>query len=714
MADNERYILNPEERPPRDIDEPLDIERLVGETVSLIDYFYKCGESYNLTIKDLKTALKSYNSILYSVKITDPMIPILFKVQCRIYEEAIEHFKEKLDNLHYRIIEDTVDLTIKDDLDNFVVGINDYHSNDDLVSRILTKDVIFSVIGKKKSYFKPIIVAISTLADSLDKFYQDLYMKAVDNRKNYDYIAQFVSSEYDRLVNRGILGDLIVCRKVIFSLVSRYRDNKDEKDLDSTFSSENYHRLGLENINRLHAMHGVDNSADKHEDDEETDAYDDEEDTGIDNDEYTGSYNDETNEEKGIEAAISPKGATGGLNDSLFNDRQSSFNSISRKLGDIPNKINAVNRKFQLFRRKSKNYMFYRRYLGRIDSMWDFYANEAIVKENRMSGDPVLILKDKATEYINNFTDKLTQTHADLAIISKKMVQMKTPREALAHINLFLKEFNVNEDNIGSIPKNIVKATKKRLAEQLLSDHKIYGYTVDSIVEKNFPPADHAIVSLFVVNPHEVPEEMPITEIFDSADSFKIISSNEKEPVFNNFKLANKIISTGIQKSDVSEIARLQKMSLANMTDSIKIKKKALQQGTKLDDTDVESEEKALKQVKVIHKGIEKGMKYIVAMKKYTVKLIDAYFNIMMRIDNLCKAAVKAMLNIERAKSDNNSAYNKGFNTTSMKEHSEYMQNDDNNQTEGEREIASMNRREERSGTASRKLQLQDVMKKFR
>jgi hypothetical protein len=331
----------------------------------------------------------------------------------------------------------------------------------------------------------------------------------------------------------------------------------------------------------------------------------------------------------------------------------------------IPGMVNSVNKKFSMFRRKSKNAAFYRKYLGRIDHLYERYADEADIKENKMKDDPAQILKTEAREYIMNFVNDMNKIYDDLKDLYDKTESVSNSKEAFSIINKHLEEYAVSEKGVKKIPKFMKKITKKRIAEAMLKDNKIYGYTVESIVEKTYPPPNHTIVSLFVDNPQESAEDQKVSDIFKTIDSFKLISSNEKTPIYDVSKASNLLLKKGVQESDILAINKAKKASIKEL------KKQTNEDGKKVD--------KVTKKVmKYIWKGIEVGMFEVVATKKYATDMIDQYFKMMMRIDNLCKQCVVSMLDVEASKKTKN--YDTGFKSNKRK-YGEYRQN-----TQGEQD----------------------------
>jgi hypothetical protein len=330
------------------------------------------------------------------------------------------------------------------------------------------------------------------------------------------------------------------------------------------------------------------------------------------------------------------------------------------------------------------------KYIGRVDGLYERYADEAKLKENKMIDDPVKILKDDAKDYIVDVSDKFTDLQIELLDMAKRFSTMTNPKEMLSYINRYCGMYKSEMKKPNQIPTAMMKATRFKIANILLEHNKIYGYNAESIVENGkIPPANHAIVSLFVDRPDEEPFEQSVSDIFKEAASFKLIAKNEKEPIFEVTQVCNNLISKGIQSNDVKSIKRYKKESYRNVKSNL--------------NDFVENEDKPRKakamytsQVKNTWKGIQKSADYMVHTKSYISDLINGYFIMMMRIDNLCKECVTSLLNVERFKKD--SRYKTGFNADKKNDNNEYKQA--KNEKEYKNEATKEQEREEQRSKA--------------
>lgn len=358
-------------------------------------------------------------------------------------------------------------------------------------------------------------------------------------------------------------------------------------------------------------------------------------------------YNNLINNEIGEPLADDPLSSENyeySLEDAVGNVRQLGADAadVGKSLSEIPQMITEISRKFKMFRMKSKNHFFYKKYLGRIDHLYERYANEARVKENKMNGDPVKILKEKATQYIERVSDQFIALHGELMNMSKQIERAEDPKVALGIINKYLRDYKTDLTKANEIPVRMMKATKDRVAQIILEGNRIYGYTRESIIAKKVPPPNHTIVSLFVDNPHEVPEVQAVSDIFESVDSFKLIAANQKKPVFDVSLVTNNLVAKGVQRGDLKYVSKASHISMNNVN--------RFNKEHKGDKEQLEGDQK--KQMSCIWKGLKQSTSYMVKMKKYVANMIKFYFVMMCRIDRLCKTAVVALLYVERSKVD--------------------------------------------------------------
>ena len=91
-------------------------------------------------------------------------------------------------------------------------------------------------------------------------------------------------------------------------------------------------------------------------------------------------------------------------------------------------------------------------------------------------------------------------------------------------------------------------------------------------------------------------------------------------------------------------------------------------------------------------------------MKGYISDLIQSYFIMMTRIDNLCKECLVSLLHTETIHRDER--YNTGHKAVSLKSHSEYTQYHDDAKTKGEKELEKMQKEEDKHGEYAERKQI--------
>jgi hypothetical protein len=305
--------------------------------------------------------------------------------------------------------------------------------------------------------------------------------------------------------------------------------------------------------------------------------------------------------------------------------------------------------------------------------MYERYGNDAIVTENKMHDDPVKTLHGKAKKYIEKLSTNFIKLHEDIKKLSNQIQNMENPDSAIVALNKYLSPDSISIDKIGEISNKMLRATKRKIALMILENNYIYGYTVDSIIEKKLPPPNHAMVSLFVENPFEPPEEQKVTDIIKDVKSFHLIAANEKKPIFDVSNVTTTLIAKGVQSSDLKSIREMRGVSLGKVKNAISSAPESKEDG------------KALKQIKLIWRGLDAALNFMIGTKKYIADLVNAYFTMMVRIDNLCKVCVVALLDIERERRDTRSKVGFGIDK-SKNANKGYRQNEDNYKTLGERD----------------------------
>lgn len=377
------------------------------------------------------------------------------------------------------------------------------------------------------------------------------------------------------------------------------------------------------------------------------------------------------------ENKLGTEGAYASSGKNAFQKVGNAVSVVAKTLKAIPGKISKTNKQFKLFRLKHKNHGFYMKYIGRIDGLYERYADEAKLKENSMKDDPVKILKEDAKDYIVDVSDKFTELQMEIIDLSKRIASMSNPKEIMSYIFKYCGMYKDEIKKPKDIANAMIRATRFKVANILFTHNKVYGYNTESVVENGrIPPANHTMVCLFVDRPDEMPGELSVSDIFKDVTSFKLIAKNEKEPIFETTQVCNNLLEKGIVSSNLKEMKTNKKENYRKVKSNL--------------DDFVKSEEKASKakkeyqnQIKSLWKGLQKSAEYTVKMKDYIVDLVNGYFIMMIRIDNLCKQCVTSMLQVERLKKDDR--YNTGYKGDKEKTNKGYQQKEDNYKTKEQR-----------------------------
>jgi len=358
---------------------------------------------------------------------------------------------------------------------------------------------------------------------------------------------------------------------------------------------------------------------------------------------------------------------------------------------EFPGKINKIRKQFKMYRMRAKNNAFYMKYMGRIEGLFERYADEASVLENGMKGDPVQTLKEEAHEYISGVSNEFVDIQNSLIDLSKKFASSGDPKQMFAMLKSFGGLYMGDVQKSASIPESFLTSMRFKIGELITKHNKIYGYTAQSIAEnKKLPPSNHAIVSLFVDRPDEKPFEQKVSDVIKDVDSFKLIAKNEKEPIFEVSVICSDILTKGIQRESYNQL----KINKKESKEKLELKLRDLKENSK----DYKKERRdMIRQFKGCWTAMERAYDYCVKTKSYVSDLIQSYFVMMTRIDNLCKVCLTSLLHVETMHRDG--TYNTGHKADKLKSHKEYSQDEkdlENRKTVGEKEIEKKEKYSER------------------
>jgi hypothetical protein len=322
---------------------------------------------------------------------------------------------------------------------------------------------------------------------------------------------------------------------------------------------------------------------------------------------------------------------------------------ITTAVNNGKNKINHFLDKLNVIRN-----LFYKKNIGKIDHLYKNYASSSTILENELHGDPVKILMNKVPSYMNYIIDNITKIYNNYNKHIDKLMDSKSLKDMIEQVNKYLTYDEVKLETTAT-SKDINKALKLDLrykfAKILLKDNDVYGFTVESIVNKKYPLLNHLIVSLFIPRPHEKPTEQSVSDIFEDADSFKIMSRKFKDIILQISTLINKKISTiDVEKnfknvySNINQYKQMHSSDKSRFTD------------TKNSDTiDKDSDKefkKDLKQRISVLKNHEHLLQSFIPIFIYIANTSSVIYEIAIRIDKTAQDAIKSMLNTEKSRSD--------------------------------------------------------------
>jgi hypothetical protein len=295
------------------------------------------------------------------------------------------------------------------------------------------------------------------------------------------------------------------------------------------------------------------------------------------------------------------------------------------------------------------NSLFFKKYYGRISHLYKQYANQSMVVENTMLGDPSDILNVQAIKYIEHLADDATQLFGQLIQIAQRLASIYNVEEKINIISGYCKKYKINKDDPASIPKSIINETYYRIASSILQKNEIYGFTVDGIMQnKKFPPANHIITSLFVENPHEKPREISVSDIFSSEKGILLFAHPERLIKFNNVyrQSASKIIDTFNPK--MAGLAE-KNMSKAAKRFADQIMKQEVPASNSMRSIDPKEQKNISNK---INKAVIKAIDMAISQKRRCLQCSGIAHDMIARVTDLAKRCVVAMLETERGVTD--------------------------------------------------------------
>ena len=330
-----------------------------------------------------------------------------------------------------------------------------------------------------------------------------------------------------------------------------------------------------------------------------------------------------------------------------INNIDGKYKSKFLKIKNIWNEIRNVKpNKF-----KSKiNSVYFKKWYGRIPSMFARYGNEATVTENRMKGDPTLILANSAPKYITNIVTETNKVFQGLIDLSKRVASTSEINSKVGVVKSFCSTYKIEDPKD---PKEIERAIKNeamyRIAKSILQENGVYGYSVEGIVENGkFPTANHIVTSLFIDNSHEEPEEIPVNNIFSKPESITVFAHPQRLATFDElYKKIMTSITQNFNHKMISSVHQSMELNYKNYANSLRRKSGDVEGG----DADEASLNKKL--AKAIENGVVDALDMAIDQKVRCLQVVGAMYDMVTRVQKLAKLCVASLHAVETKHGDN-------------------------------------------------------------
>ena len=309
---------------------------------------------------------------------------------------------------------------------------------------------------------------------------------------------------------------------------------------------------------------------------------------------------------------------------------------------------------------------FYDKNLGKIDGLFEHYGSEAHVVENILIDDPVTILMGRCGKYLSDLIDHVVYIYHAYNNHMHKLFMCKSYPDMIVAVNKYLTnpDGKLPEDAApGDVKKALIKDLRYKMAHAILDDNKVYGYTVDSITEKSYPPIKHVMVCLFMEKPHEAPVEQSVSDVFKSPESFKLMGKKFKEIVLESSKIVIHKMSHVTIADDYKRVSDTIGKFMKDSSNSIKMGE------TNKVETNSDQKNDLKKRLIVLkdHRGI---LESFIPLCVYVSDAGNAMYDIAVKVDHTCRDSLKSLLNTERQHADprykHDTSQGKDFRNTSV------------------------------------------------
>lgn len=363
---------------------------------------------------------------------------------------------------------------------------------------------------------------------------------------------------------------------------------------------------------------------------------------------------DSTDKSKSVEAIDSAYNfGASQLNSNKFSSSNFAVNKLDDKYKAKFSKLNNVfNEVFKVKPSKMKakiNSAYFKKWYGKIPSMYNVYGGEAMVTENRMKGDPTLILANTLPKYLTSLVTETNKMFQGLIDVSKRVAAANDINAKINIVKSYCTNYRIEDVRD---PKEIQNAIKNeailRIAKCIFQGNEIYGFTPEGIVENGkFPTANHIVVSMFSDNAHEEPVQLPVNQIFSRPDSITVFAHPQKIATFDElFKKVSNSIVQGFNHKIVSNVHNSMEVNYKNYANSLRKKSEEIDSG----DADEATLNKKI--AKAIETGIVNGLDLAIDQKARCLQVSGACFDMVVRVQRLAKLCVAALHETESQHAD--------------------------------------------------------------
>ena len=332
------------------------------------------------------------------------------------------------------------------------------------------------------------------------------------------------------------------------------------------------------------------------------------------------------------------------LKNNVINSNNFAVNKIDDKYKAKFSKLNNIwneVRRVKPAKMKAKiNSAYFKKWYGRIPSMYSRYGSEATVTENKMKGDPTLILANSAPKYLSKLVTETNKMFQGMIDLSRRVAAASDINAKMNVVKGFCKDYKIEDPRD---PKSVQLAIKNeaivRIARCIFQDNDIYGFTPEGIVENGeFPTANHIVTSLFLDNSQEEPTEQSVSDIFSTPDSITVFAHPQKLESFDElFKKVSNSITQNFNHKIVADVNNSLELNYKNYANSLKRKSEDIEGG----DADEASLNKKL--AKAIENGIVDGLDLAIDQKARCIQTSGAMYDMLTRVQKLAKLCVASL-----------------------------------------------------------------------